>query len=147
MIAYQTSSAEERTSVWREFRKGLNGLPTDEQIHEVAKFFSTAPFGARTIDFYSPSTWPTPWEILFHGSYCQNSISLLIYYSLKLIPEFDRTVDLWLIDDGEDRFVVPVVDGQYILNYELGEISTLPNLAHDLKVIEKFDSAQIKQFS
>lgn len=146
MIAYQTSSAEERTSVWREFRTGLNGLTTDEQILAVAKFFSTAPFGARTLDFYTPATWPTPWEILYHSTYCRNSISLLIYYSLKLIPRFDRNVDLWLIDDGEDRFIVPVLDGQYILNYELGAISTLPDIAHDLTVIEQFDPAQIKQF-
>jgi hypothetical protein len=147
MIAYQTSSAEERTFAWREFRKSIEHLTIDEQISEVAKFFSTVPIGARSLDFYTPSTWPTPWEILFHETYCQNTISLLIYYSLKLIPNFNKKVDLWLIDDEEDRFIVPVINDQYILNYELGLISTLPNLAHNITVIERFDPAQIKQIS
>ena len=112
MLTCNSGSSESRLSLWKNFREEITPLDTAVQIQKVAKFFQQTPIGTRSLDFYTPSTWPTPWEILYNGTYCPNSISLLIYYSLVLLPKFDRKVDIWLIEDSTDRFLVPVLEDQ-----------------------------------
>jgi hypothetical protein len=102
------------------------------------------PIGSRSLDYYIPNTWPSPWEILFRGTFCHSSISLLIYYTLVMIDQ-DFDVELLLIDDGDDRYLLPLIDKKYILNYELGSVSTLSELEKCFTVVDKYDSTKIKQ--
>ena len=71
-------------------------------------------------------------------------ISLLIYYTLTLVLDEDR-VELILIDDDTDRFIVPLLDKKRILNYVLGEISNIDDFAQ-LTIIEKFAKEEIRSF-
>ena len=144
MLTQQSGSKEDRLSLWKGFRDSIKELDTDQQIEEVAKFFSKTPISSRNVDFYTPSSWPTPWEILHTGDFCFSSISLLMYYSLDLLDTFDRDLQIWLIDTTEDRFIVPVVDSKFILNYEFGKISTIQD---STTVVEKFSNGDIAHFS
>jgi hypothetical protein len=136
-------SSQQRCDLWKDFRNQIASLDKEQQKESVADFFRDVPIGTRSIDFYTPEAWPLPWEILYYEEFCENTISLLIYYTLKLL---DHDVAIWLIDDGSDRFLVAVVDNQDVLNYELGTISKLANLQSNLKVLDTFDK-QIKQIS
>ena len=142
MSEWNNSSAEERIEKWREFRESLNGLNDEELLNNVAQFFATVPLGARCIDFYTPESWPTPWELLYHKLYCSSSISLLIYHTLCIALGKDR-VQIVLADTGTDRLLMPIVDKKYIFNYELGKVNKIKD--HSIEVIDDFADAIIEQ--
>ena len=142
MSEWNNSSAEERIEKWREFRESLTGLDEEELLNNVAQFFATVPLGARCIDYYTPDSWPTPWEILYHKLYCASSVSLLIYHTLCIALGSDR-VDIVLADTGTDRLLMPVVDNKYIFNYELGKVNKIKD--HQIKIIDDFADSEIEQ--
>lgn len=145
MSIWNNSTPEERITMWRNFREEIRDLTKEEQLNKVAKFFAKFPVGARSVDFYTPESWPTPWEILYHKEYCASSVSLLMYYTLKIIlPEND--VSIVLIDDDKDRFLVPVVENKYLFNYILGEISNIHDYA-DIRIVDDFGNSSVPRVS
>ncbi len=134
----------ERLHLWKNLRQDISTLSIEDQLSTVAKFFAEMPFGARTLDYYTPGDWPTPWEILFHGTFCTSSISLLMYYTFELLHT-DHRIELYLIDDGADMYLLPVIDDQFVLNYELGMVSNYSDIDTGFTVKQKFTTAQIKQ--
>lgn len=136
-------SKEERLSLWKNLRNDIKCENINIQLKAIAEFYAATPYGARTIDYYDPASWPTPWEILFHGSFCTSSISLLIYYTFQLISSGHKT-DLYLVDDNGNIYLLPVIDDQYVLNYEPGVISNLRDIEKDVKVLQVFSKNQIK---
>ena len=142
MSEWNNSSAEERIEKWREFRESLDGLPEEELLNNVAQFFAGVPLGARCIDYYTPESWPTPWELLYHQLYCASSISLLIYHTLCIALGRDR-VQIVLADTGTDLLLLPIVDKKYIFNYELGKVNNTSD--HSLTIIDDFADDEIEQ--
>lgn len=140
MSDWNNASAEERIILWRNFREEIASLEEQEQLNRIAEFFASVPIGTRCLDYYTPSSWPTPWEILHHGLFCQNTISLLIFHTLSLALGEGRT-GIALIEDDRDRFIVPVVDNKHIFNLELGQISMI----HDprITIIDRFEDEAI----
>jgi hypothetical protein len=136
----------ERLAMWKNLRKDIKGLDLAGQLELVAKFFSNLPYGSRSIDYYSPGEWPTPWEIIFHGNLCKSSISLLIFYTFSLLNT-GITAELHLIDDGEDEYLLPVFNNQFVLNYELGMISNYSGIITDLTHKQTFTESQIKKIT
>jgi hypothetical protein len=136
----------ERLHLWKNLRTDIKGLDITEQMIHVSKFFASIPFGTRTIDYYSTENWPTPWEIIFHGSLCRSSISLLIFYTFSLINT-DHIIDLRLIDDGNDEYLLPVIDNQFVLNYELGKVSNLSDIKSEITEKITFTEHQIKKIA
>lgn len=134
----------ERLEEWRSFRNKNNDTDSLTVLENTASFWASAPLGSRTLDFYTPDQWPDPWEILHNGTFCQNSVSLLIYYSLVLI-DIDETLELILIDDSSDRYLAVLVDDKYILNYALGEVCKLEDYKESIRILERFDSETVKQ--
>ena len=137
---------DERLRLWKTLRTDISGLPLDAQMNMVAKFFASMPYTTRTLDYYTPSAWPTPWEILFRSDVCKSAISLLIFYTFSLISS-DHTIELHLIDDATDMYLVPVIDDQFVLNYELGVISNYLDVSDEYKISKKFTKEQIKQIA
>lgn len=142
MSEWNNSSAEERIEKWREFRESLNDLDNEELLNSVAQFFATVPLGARCIDYYTPESWPTPWEILYHKLYCASSISLLIYHTLCIALGTDR-VQIVLGDTGTDCLLLPIVDKKHIFNFELGKVNKIKD--QQIKVIDDFADTEIVQ--
>jgi len=136
---------EERLALWKSLRKDIADLAQEEKINSVSKFFAEMPFGSRSLDYYTPDSWPTPWDILFHGTFCKSSISLLMFYTLTLIPK-PPNIELILVDD-EDIFLLPIIDNQFVLNYELGKVSAYSEIHSDFKVLKQYSRSQIKNIT
>lgn len=142
-MIWNTIPNNERLRLWKSLRDEITSQPLLVQLSKISLFCSNIPFGARTLDYYSAEQWPTPWEILFHGSFCTSSISLLIFYTLVLLPGAPN-VDLHLVEDDTGLYLLPVVNNQFVLNYELGQISMYSEVCNSFKTIQKFTQDQIK---
>ena len=138
MSEWNNSTPEERIEKWRNFRESLDGLPEEEVLNNVAEFFAAVPIGSRCIDYYTPESWPNPWELLYHKLFCTNSISLLIYHTLCVTLEKDR-VEIVLVETEDDRFLLPIVDKQRIFNYELGKVNNIAD-HEQIKIIDDFSN-------
>jgi hypothetical protein len=136
---------DDRIHLWRMLRKSMKSLPTDKKIQKVVEFAATIPYTARTIDYYSPSTWPAPWEILHNALFCANGISILLYHTLKLSEIQD--IELLLVNYAGDIFLLPCVDGIHVLNFSIGEVCSLTDLEKNDKfqILNVFDDTVIKQ--
>lgn len=143
---WNTVPEVERIRLWKKLREDIKDFSIDLQLEHIAEFCSTMPFSSRTLDYYSSENWPTPWEILFHGSFCTSSISLLIFYTLILLPN-NENVELFLVEDKEAIYLLPVVNNQYVLNYYLGEISIYSEVEHNFKVLKKYSQTEIKKIA
>lgn len=126
----------ERLHLWKKLREDISVLPIDHQMTMVAKFFADMPFGSRTIDYYTPADWPTPWEILFYGTFCTSSISILMFYTFELLHT-DHQINLYLVEDN-DVYLLPVIDNKFVLNYELGTVNNYSNIEDNFKVLQIF---------
>ena len=133
---------EERLYLWKKLRTDIKGLQLDEQLSLVAKFCETIPYGARSLDYYNPAEWPTPWEIFFHNAFCKNSVSLIIFHTLSMANIHD--IELWVVKDNQGDYLLPIVNNQFILNYEPGEVSNYPDICDYFIVMQKFSRTQIK---
>jgi len=134
---------EERLRLWKDLRNNLSSLDLHTQLKSIATFCARIPFGSRSIDYYTPENWPTPWEILHHGSFCTSSISLLIFYTISLVSP-DTKIDLYLVETHDDMFLLPIVDDQFVLNYELGEVSKYLDIKDTFKIRQIFPQGRIK---
>jgi hypothetical protein len=126
---------EDRLRLWKDLRKSIAGVDFATQLDSIAKFCAKMPFGSRTLDYYSPESWPTPWEILHHGSFCTSSTSLLIFYTITMISP-ETKVDLYLVEDSDDIFLLPIINDQFVLNYELGVVNNIEDIQKNIRVIK-----------
>lgn len=143
MTDWNNLQAEKRIAAWRQFRLSQQNLPLDEVVKNTVDFFSDIPIGSRTIDYYTPGEWPDPWEILHNQQYCENTVTLLMYYTIALVAKPEK-LNIWLIDDTESRFIVPVLNESVILNYFPRELINLKEHSR-IAVVEKFTKEQIKE--
>jgi hypothetical protein len=142
-MIWNTIPDDERLRLWKKLRDDVKDFTLENQLQEVAKFCSKIPFGTRTIDYYSTEEWPTPWEILFYSSFCTSSISLLIFYTLTLIP-INAAVELQLVEDEGGIYLLPIIDNQFVLNYELGAVNKISEIQDNITVLKKYQQEHIK---
>ena len=102
------------------------------------------PISSRIIDYYTPQSWPDPWEIIYNGECCYSSVSLLMAYTLRL-NKID--FELLLINDGSDTYLVPVVDDTEVLNYALGEVIELERIAKNIDILQRFNATDLKEIN
>jgi len=145
-MIWNTIPNEERLHLWKKLRDDIKELSLINQVDEIAKFCSKMPFGSRTLDYYSPEDWPTPWEILFHGSFCTSSISLLMLYTLELLHTLPK-VELYLVEDDDGIYLLPIIDDQFVLNFELGAVNNYSEIQDEFKVLQKYTTEQIKNIT
>ena len=62
-------NSSERLLTWRSFRQELSNQDEMAQLESVAKWVSYAPTSTYVLDYDSPHTWPTPWELLSQGDF------------------------------------------------------------------------------
>lgn len=136
-------SNDERLRLWKKLRDDVKEDTFEKKLDSIAKFYASMPFGSRSLDYYSPSDWPTPWEILYHGSFCTSSISLLIFYTIILVAP-DHKTDLYLVEDESGMYLLPVVDDHFVLNYQLGVVSNYLDIKDAFTVKQVFPQGQVK---
>lgn len=141
-------SPMDRLSVWREFRENIV-LYSEEQVMDyIIDWWSVLSFvDIRTIDIYDSELWPTPWELVYYGEYCQSAISLGMAYTLVLMDSiWINRLKVALIDDhGERVSLVVLIDDKYFLNYSHREVIKIKNL--NFKILELFSCNSSFSFS
>lgn len=90
----KTQTGSERLSVWRKFR---HDFPINGTIENVITAFSNIKLERRSIDYYSPESWPSPFEIVNEGLFCQSGVTLVLASTL---------INLKLIKSNQFRFDV-----------------------------------------
>lgn len=143
-MMWNVAHSEERLALWKTLRGNLKELPLIEQLAVISQFCSKIPAGVRTVDYYNPANWPTPWEILYYGQFCRSSISLIIFYTLTMLNGKEQNIELWVVKDNSGDYLLPVIDNQFILNYEPGKISKHSDVCDYFIVMQKFSINQIK---
>ena len=79
---------EDRLILWREFRHGLESA--QDPIQEAIDFYNQAPYCLIAADPFTPSSWPTAWELLEENNYCAFVKILAICYTLQLTDVLSR---------------------------------------------------------
>jgi hypothetical protein len=69
----KTQTSEDRLRIWREVRQ--KNFSTEE---EILNEFSEIKILSRYLDYYTPSSWPTPFEIVSEGYLCCSGVTILI---------------------------------------------------------------------
>lgn len=85
----KTMDGPARLAAWREFRQHCSGTP-----EEIVEAFATIKPRSRYLDFYTPSSWPNVFDILYENALCQTGVTLVMAATLhhfKLI----NTPDVW----------------------------------------------------
>lgn len=116
-----------RLSMWRDFRKSLDTNNTFDVCETVINWWQSAPLVSIAIDPVNSNQWPTPWEMLHQGDFCENSLALGMSYTIYYAnPAIEN--ELMYITCREKSFqrLCALIDNKYLLNYHRGVISTLP---------------------
>jgi hypothetical protein len=74
-------SPDERLSIWRKYRQNLHGYTELDAV----RVFSDIPIESRYIDYYTPDSWPTSFEIVQNGLFCQSGITLVMAATLDYL--------------------------------------------------------------
>ena len=142
MSEWNCLDSDTRIKVWRQFRNDISSKNSKELVTDIASFFSNMPAGARCVDYYTPASWPTPWEILYDGLYCENTISLMMYYTFILVS--DEKADIYVIEDNANCQLVPIINDRYMLNYYKGELVDMCNDGvNGFSIMEKYSRSDI----
>ena len=75
----KSKNETERLSEWRRFRQQF---PTTGTEQDVAQAFKNVPIQRRFIDYYTPSSWPSVFEIVQQDMFCQSGLTLVLAATL-----------------------------------------------------------------
>ena len=75
----KTHTGSERLAAWRKFRQDF---PKNGTVADVVKAFSEIKIERRNIDYYTPESWPIPFEIVSEGLFCQSGVTLVLASTL-----------------------------------------------------------------
>ena len=142
-MIWNSIPADVRLHLWKKLRTDIEQNSLEEKLKTITEFCKNIPIGPRSVDYYDPASWPTPWEILFHGSFCTSSVSILIFYTMAL-ANTENKIELWVVKDNTGDYLLPVVDDQFVLNYQPGTVSNYPDIHDYFIVMQKFTQEQIK---
>ena len=121
-------SPSSRLSQWREFRQRLNRNDTYEVCKTVVSWWVSAPLISITIDPVNAAQWPTPWEMLHQGDFCENSLALGMSYTIYYAnPDIANELVYVTCPGSSFQRLCALIDNKHLLNFNLGEISTFPS--------------------
>jgi hypothetical protein len=70
-------TSEQRLNIWRTFRQ-----QEFQDISEIVANFPFQEFESRYLDYYTPKSWPSPFEIVSEGYLCQSGVTLVLTATL-----------------------------------------------------------------
>lgn len=121
-------SPSKRLSMWRDFRNGLDQTNTLDVSKTVVQWWQSAPLVNISIDPVNPEQWPTPWEMLHQGNFCQNSVALGMAYTIYYANPNIQNELLYVTCIGKSfQRLCALIDNKHLLNFDHGSISTLPD--------------------
>lgn len=127
-------SANDRLEHWKSFRNEIANIPEDEQLAQVAHYWSKAPLSKIAYDIEQPDTWPTPWEMVMAGDWCRNSVAIGMEFTLRLAGFNYSRMELTLIRDWDisEMILVLNIDQKTVLNYTYDSVAPYPQTRHDV---------------
>lgn len=121
-------SPSKRLSMWRDFRNGLDKTNTLDVCNTVVQWWRSAPLVNIAIDPVTPDQWPTPWEMLHQGDFCDNSLALGMAYTIYYANPDIKNELLYVTCIGKSfQRLCTLIDNKHLLNFDHGCISTLPD--------------------
>lgn len=116
-----------RLAMWRDFRKSLDSNDILAVCETVVGWWQSAPLVNIAIDPVDSDRWPTAWEMLHQGDFCEDSLALGMSYTIHYANS-DIKNELVYITHTEEQFqrLCVQIDNKYLLNFRRGVISTLP---------------------
>lgn len=115
-------SVQDRLSYWRKFRQGLDKLSFHDCLHQVNKFYWTAPLSNSFFSPDLPRDWPDPWELNKENYYDDIARALGMLYTIALTRHSDHKIEIKCYRDrsaSQDYNLVWIDEGLYVLNYDL----------------------------
>lgn len=73
----KTHSSSDRLKLWRDIRQ-QDFLSVDTLVEQ----FKDIKILSRYLDYYTPKSWPSPFEIVTEGYFCQTGITILLTSTL-----------------------------------------------------------------
>lgn len=114
--------------MWRQFRQSLDTSDIHEVCNTVVTWWKSAPISSMTIDPVDPTNWPTPWEMLHSGDFCENSLALGMSYTIYYANPNIKNNLLYITDrKNSTEKLCSLIGNIHLLNYEHGVISILPS--------------------
>jgi hypothetical protein len=106
---------EQRLSKWSTFRTSLE--VSDDPLRDVIYYYKQIPTVSINTDPYTPSTWPSPWELLNENMYCDFCRVLGMCYSLQLTERFSGDkfeIHIGIDKENSEQFYLLVVGDRVI---------------------------------
>jgi len=144
MIDTTSMSGQARLKDWRDFRTSIQSLSLEDQLKEIAIYWSAVATIPHYFNFDLPQNeWPSPWELIFEGGFCKNAIAYLMFKTIDILyKENQQNIDikLLLIKDLErsDMYLAVLIQDQYLLNYDHSEVSLWNEVKNKCEVICDF---------
>ena len=124
----KTHTAQDRLKIWRDIRKD-----DSLSLQQILETFSKTEPLPRYLDYYTPKSWPNPFEIISEGYLCQSGITLVLTATLLykkilsegelLLPVISNNINgntgLVCIQDNQVYNFIPdqVVSRDYLLEH------------------------------
>jgi hypothetical protein len=104
---------------WRNWRLELSTMNAEERLKSIAQWWFYVPLVTSLIDPWDDSNWPTPWELVGKGQFCENAQGLGIFYTMIL-----QELPCMLIhcQTEKDTSLVVRSESNKLLNYYSGEL-------------------------
>lgn len=132
-------SPQKRLASWRNFRKGLDINDLLHTCRDVCEWWRYAPLSNISLDPYDIETWPSVWEMLHRGDYCKFSTAIGMSYTLFYIDEKVENRIIRVYDQANsDIYMTALIDGRWLLNYNLSEVADWSSVKDSLQVQESF---------
>ena len=113
--------------MWRDFRKSLDTNNIFDVCNTVIAWWQSAPLVSIAIDPVNSSQWPTPWEMLHQGDFCEDSLALGMSYTIYYAnPDIENELLYITCREKSLQRLCALIDNKYLLNFQHGVISTLP---------------------
>jgi hypothetical protein len=133
---------------WREFRRSINNLSTEDALLQTIIFWSQAPFVPFNLDATNQHCWPDPWTLIEENVYCDIAKCLGIVYTIAL-TEHRKHLDIEMriykdINSGLEYNLAWIDQGKYILNMIDNEIVNIKQFNKTLKLTHKFTAVELK---
>jgi len=118
----KTHNASDRLRIWREIRQ-KNYLSADALVNE----FRDIKILSRYLDYYTPKSWPSPFEIISEGYLCQSGVTLLLTTTL-INKGFITSEELYfpvISNNINGDSGIVLLEGDNVYNFTSGKIESL----------------------
>jgi len=132
MLFIKTDS-DSRLFEWRTIRQANYNT-----IQDVLEVFADIKVLPRYLDYYTPKSWPSPFEIVSEGYFCQSGITLVLLATLyhKGFIQYD-TICMPVVSNnntGKNGLVIKLDDD--VFNFTAGRIDDWSYVKHNATIFQ-----------